>query len=38
MEQETEFNPTRTAEIAIGAFIAMLAIGAIKVIVSSLAD
>ena len=33
-----EFNPNRSAEIAVGAFVALLAIGVIKVIVQSLLD
>jgi len=33
-----EFNPNRSAEIAVGAFVALLAIGVVKVIVQSLLD
>ena len=36
MEKETEFSPARTAEVALGAFLALLAIGVIKVIAQSL--
>ena len=33
-----EFSPTRSAEIAAGAFAAMLAIGVIKLVIRSLLD
>ncbi len=36
MEDFDEFNPNRSAEIAVGAFVALLAIGVVKVIVQSL--
>ena len=36
MEDFDEFNPTRCAEVAAGAFVALLAIGVVKVIVQSL--
>ena len=36
MEDFDEFNPTRCAEVAAGAFVALLAIGVGKVIVQSL--
>ncbi len=35
---ETEFSPARTAEVALGAFLALLAIGVIKVVASALVD
>lgn len=38
MEDFEDFNPNRSAEIAVGAFIALLAIGVVKVIVQSLLD
>jgi len=36
MEDFDEFNPNRCAEIAVGAFVALLAIGVVKVIAQSL--
>jgi hypothetical protein len=36
MNDYDEFNPTRCAEVAAGAFVALLAIGVVKVIVQSL--
>lgn len=36
--EDYDFNPNRSAEIAVGAFIALLAIGVVKVIVQSLLD
>lgn len=38
MNNYDEFNSTRSAEIAVGAFVAMLAIGVIKVVIQSLLD
>ena len=36
MEDFDEFNPNRCAEVAVGAFVALLAIGVVKVIAQSL--
>ena len=36
MEIETDFDPTRAAEVAVGAFIALVAVGTLKVILNSL--
>ena len=36
MEIDTDFNPTRAAEVAVGAFIALVAVGTLKVIFNSL--
>ena len=38
MEDYEDFNPNRSAEVAVGAFIALLAIGVVKIIVQSLLD
>ena len=36
MDDFDEFNPNRCAEVAVGAFVALLAIGVVKVIAQSL--
>jgi hypothetical protein len=36
MEIETDFDPTRAVEVAVGAFIALVAVGTLKVILNSL--
>ena len=36
MEIETDFDPTRAVEVAVGAFIALVAVGILKVILNSL--
>ena len=36
MEDFDEFNPNRCAEVAVGTFVALLAIGVVKVIAQSL--
>lgn len=38
MEKEPEFSSARTAEVALGAFFALLAIGVIKVIAQGLME
>lgn len=38
MEKEPEFSSARTAEVALGAFFALLAIGTIKVVAAALVD
>jgi len=38
MEKEIELSPARTAEVALGAFLALLAIGVIKVVAAALVD
>lgn len=38
MNNYDEFKPTRSAEIAVGTFVAMIAIGVMKVVIQSLLD